>query len=408
MRILLLMQFFDPEPQPRGLVFAKALKNAGHEVEVLTGFPNYPGGKIYEGHEVSVHRKEDHDGVVVHRVALYPSHDRSAVRRIANYGSFALSAAFVGPSVVTKPDVVFVYHPPLTISVPAATLKLLWGVPFVYEVQDLWPDTLRATGMIDRAQVLAIIGWWARQVYRVADRVTVISPGFRNLLIERGVRPDKVEVVPNWTEEDRFTLEPRDPALVKTYGLEGRFNVMFAGTMGIAQGLDAVLDAAKISQQRTPRAQYVFVGGGVDKARLEAQSQELGLDNVVFLPRQPLEAMGRILPLADALLVHLRDDPLFAITVPSKTQAYLWAGVPVIMAMRGDAADMVEAAKAGVVCTPEDPASIADAVHDLASRSDDALRELGRSGRAYYDEQLSLRVGVQRYINMFQRLAGVS
>ncbi len=408
MRILLLSQFFDPEPVPKGLAFAKALVAAGHQVQVLTGFPNYPGGKVYAGHDVSLHRQEHIDGVDIHRVALYPSHDRSALRRIANYASFAMSAACLGPLVVDKPDVVFVYHPPLTISLPAATLKLLLGVPFVYEVQDLWPDTLRATKMIDQPQALDVIGRWAQQVYRVADEIIVISPGFRDRLVERGVSPDKIEVLPNWCEEGRVVMQPRDPSLMDHFGLSGRFNVMFAGTMGFAQGLDAVLDAAKISQQKTPHVQYVFVGGGVDKARLEARSSELGLENVKFLPRQPIENMGRILPLADALLVHLRDDPLFAITIPSKTQAYLYAGIPVIVAMRGDAPALVEAAHAGVVCPPEDPTALAEAVADLATRSTKELSKMGQAGRAYYDAELSMKVGVQRYLDIFHRVTGTT
>src|SRR5262245_33222552 len=148
MRVLLLTQFFDPEPTLKGMAFARGLQRLGHEVEVLTGFPNYPGGAVYEGHEIVPWKTEEIDGVRVNRVWLCPSHDRSAVRRVANYASFAMSAATIGPWRIRKPDVVYVHHPPPTISIPARAIRTLTGAPFVYEVQDIWPDTVSASGMM--------------------------------------------------------------------------------------------------------------------------------------------------------------------------------------------------------------------------------------------------------------------
>lgn len=406
MRVLLLTQFFDPEPTLKGLAFAKALRRQGYEVEVLTGFPNYPGGTVYEGYRPKLYQKEVVDGIPVHRVWLYASHDTSAKRRVMNYASFALSAALVGIWRVKTPDVVWVHHPPATISLPANLLRLLRRAPFVYEVQDLWPDTLAATGMLNEGRVTRLIGGLMRRTYRRAARVVVISGGFRRRLVERGVPEGKIAVVPNWCEEGRVKIQPRDPAYAEELGIAGGFNLVFAGTMGLAQALDPVLDAAKLLLTEAPEIRFVFVGGGIEKDRLAGRALDEGLTNVVFLPRQPQEAMGRVLPLADALLVHLKDDPLFAITIPSKTQAALYAGRPVLMAVRGDAADLVERAGAGVLAEPENPRSIADAALRLARMSPEAREAMGGSGRAYYDRELSLAVGTERYAEILRAVVG--
>jgi colanic acid biosynthesis glycosyl transferase WcaI len=231
MRILLLTQFFDPEPTLKGAAFARELRRHGHEVEVLTGFPNYPGGKVYDGYRIRPYTRETVDGVTIHRVALYPSHDRSPVRRVLNYMSFALMATLIGPFVVNRPVAIYVHHPPITITIPAAILSLTTGAPYVLEIQDLWPDTLRATGMFSSSLGGRIVGAWAKRAYALAARIVVISPGFRSALIGRGVPEQKIELVYNWGEEGRIRPEARDHSLMEQYGMLGRFNVLFAGTM---------------------------------------------------------------------------------------------------------------------------------------------------------------------------------
>ena len=402
MRVLLLSQFFDPEPTLKGLAFAKALRDRGCEVEVLTGFPNYPGGKVYEGYRLRGYMREEMDGIPVHRVYLYPSHDQSARKRALNYGSFALSAA-ANLWRVRRPDVAYVHHPPATIGLPAAWIRALRGVPFVYEVQDLWPDTLAATGMMGNPRLLAMIGRAMARTYRRAARIVVISEGFRRRLVERGVPEAKIDVLMNWAEEGRLVVSERDPALARELGIDAPFLVMFAGTMGLAQALDPVLDAAGLVAARNPDVVFALVGGGVEVERLRARVEAEGIANVRFVGRQPMERMGAILPLADALLVHLRDDPLFAITVPSKTQAYLSAGVPIVMAVRGDAADLVERAGAGMLAEPENPESIAAAVLHLAGRSTEDRAEMGARGREFYRSELSLSVGADRYVEILRR-----
>lgn len=394
MRILLITQWFDPEPTFKGLLFAKELQRLGHEVEVLTGYPNYPGGRIYDGYRIRPFARSVIEGVPVIRVALYPSHDSSGARRLLNYGSFAVSAALAS-LVARRPDVAYVYHPPGTIALPAMALRALRGVPFVYDVHDLWPDTLSSTGMVSSGGALGLVGTGMKWVYRLASEVVVISEGFRGRLRERGVPDEKITVIPTWTYEDDIagSVSPaRD---------DDAFTVVFAGTMGKAQALDTVLDAARLLQAEPVR--FVMVGGGIEVDRLTARVQEEGITNVTFLPRRPPSEIGEVLDSADALLVHLRRDPLFEITVPSKTQAYMVAGKPILMGVAGDATQMVEDAGAGVCFEPEDPAALAQAVRQLAALPAEELAAMGARGRDHYQQHLSLVVGAGRLVDVLSR-----
>lgn len=405
MRILILTQWFEPEPTFKGLAFARELVKLGHEVEVLTGFPNYPGGKLYPGYKVRVLLRESIDGISIIRVPLYPSHDNSSLKRILNYCSFALSAAVLGPLLVAKADVAYVYHPPATVALPAMALKLLRGIPFVYDIQDLWPDTLAATGMVNNRKVLNCVDLFCRLTYRLASRIVVLSPGFRKLLLERGVPSEKVLVIYNWCDESQVASAAPAEAR-REPEMEGRFNVVFAGTMGKAQALDAVLESAALVAQRSPRVQFVLIGGGIEVQRLREKKELMGLDNVLFLPRRPVAEIGNVLNCAGALLVHLKDEPLFEVTLPSKTQAYLAAGRPIIMAVRGDAAELVERAGAGICCLPDNAQSIAEAVERLLAMEQEQLREMGRNGADYYRRELAMAVGARKFEELFCSITG--
>ncbi|MEW6422442.1 MAG: sugar transferase, partial [Deinococcota bacterium] len=393
----MITQWFDPEPTFKGLLFARELQRLGHEVEVLTGFPNYPGGQVYPGYRVRPWQREVMDGVPILRVPLYPSHDGSGVKRAANYLSFAASAS-VGALLLRRPDVAYVYHPPATAALPGMVLRALRGVPFVYDIQDLWPDTLAATGMMQNAVVLRGVGGFMNGVYRRAARIAVLSPGFHERLIERGVPEHKVHVIPNWTNEDKTDLTLPPPERARELGFADRFNVVFAGNMGKAQALDTVLDAAE--ELRSEAARFVMIGGGVEEGRLQQSARERGLNNVDFLPRRPPSEIGEILALADALLIHLKDDPLFAITIPGKTQANLRAGKPLLMGVRGDAAALVQEAGAGLTFPPQDAAALAAAVRELMALSPDERRQMGERGARYYEEHLALRVGAARFAEL--------
>lgn len=385
--------------------FALELQRRGHTVQVLTGFPNYPGGKLYAGYRVRFYQKEMMDGISVIRVPLYPSHDQSSYGRVVNYASFAVSAAILGSCLVDKADAMYVYHPPATIGLPAIVISLLRGIPFVYDVQDLWPDTLASTGMVKNIGVLKIVGQWSRFVYHRAARVVVLSPGFKSALVQRGVPAAKVEVVYNWCDESQAQELLSDETLVRSLGLSGMFSVVFAGTMGKAQGMDTVLDAAAILANRLPAVRFVLVGGGIEVERLKKRAVEERIGNVIFVPRQPVSEIGKYLAIADVLLVHLRKDPLFEITIPSKTQAYLAVGKPILMAVDGDAADLVSRAGAGIACESENPVKLAGAVEQLHNMASAERSAMGLSAKAYYQKELSLAVGAARIEQLLREFA---
>ena len=402
-RVLLLTQWFDPEPTFKGLVFARELVRQGFDVEVVTGFPNYPGGQVYAGYKIKLIQRECIDGVQITRLPLYPNHDQSALKRVMNYASFAASALVYGLFMAKRADVMYAYHPPLTVGVAASLIRWVRGIPLVYDIQDMWPDTLRATGMLNNPRALALLGRVCDWVYKRVDQLVVLSPGFKRLLLQRGVPESKIDVIYNWADESAL-MTPMGAVPAAFPGAD-RCKVVFAGNMGKAQALDAVLDAAAILQARGSRASLVMLGGGVEVNRLKTRALEMKLGNMVFLPPVPMSEVGTVLAAADVLLVHLRKDPLFEITIPSKTQAYMAVGKPLLMAVNGDAADLVRQACCGLTAESENPKALADAVDALAVMPAIELKTMGESASRFYREALGLQVGAAKFAAVFENLS---
>jgi len=403
MRILFLSQHCDPEPFTRICPLARVLSERGHSVEVLTGFPNYPQGRLYPGYRQRFLQREDLGGVPVLRVPLFPDHSRSAIRRIVSGVSLSLSTTLWGLHYARRPEIVFCYgHPNIVWG--ARVLQWRFGIPWIYDVQDLWPDTILASGITPPRFLMKIIESYVNRLYCQAPGLTAISPGLREALIARGAAAECVWTVYNWADETRPLCVAREAALAKRWGLEGKFVVMYAGNLGLAQGLEAVLEAAALLAPRRPEVHIVFMGSGVKEPELKALAQRRQLPNVTFIPHQPPAEMGRYLGLADALLIHLLPHPLFDITIPSKTQDYLRSGKPIVMATRGDAAELVRRAGAGVLCEPGDAHSIAAAIEKMASLSPEQLHQMGQAGPAFYERELSLRLGAQRFEEIFQEV----
>lgn len=399
-RLLMVTQWFDPEPIPKGLAFAKALQLHGFEVQVVTGFPNYPGGKVYPGYKIKLWQRETIEGMSIMRLPLFPSHDSSAISRAANYVSFFLSTLIYLVFFAKKADIAYVYHPPLTVGLAAAIARLIRRTPTVIDIQDLWPDTLRATGMIGKQRLLSMIESACNWLYRHVDHIVVLSPGFKRILVSRNVAESKITRIYNWAEEadvEAHNAGGVPDSMVKN----GKFRVLFAGNMGKAQGLDAVLDAAKIVARECPQVELMFMGGGVELEHLKSRVVVEQIDNVTFLPKVSMKEANRFLAAADALLVHLKLDPLFEITIPSKTQAYMAAGRPIIMAVTGDAAELVAQAKGGVVAVPENSESLAHAICKIAAMDKSELRKMSESNKEFYMMNLSMAKGVSMFADTF-------
>ena len=347
-------------------------------------------------------QKEQIEGVNVTRVPLYPSHDKSKIGRILNYVSFACSLMIYG-LFSKKADVIYAYHPPLTVGIAASIVGFFRRVPVVNDIQDMWPDTLSSTGMISNKRVITLVGKVCDWVYKRSTKIVVLSPGFRTLLVERGVPPEKIEVIYNWCAEDAIAQTPGEKGSV--FKPDAKFRILFAGNMGLAQALDVVLDAAVLLSTAAPQIEFVFLGGGLEVNNLKQLAQKLELQNVVFLPPVSMAEVGAYLNSADALLVHLKKDELFKITIPSKTQAYMAAGRPILMAVDGDAADLVSNSQSGVVAKSGDAQSIADAAIKLLTASADERQAMAVSGKAFYNANLSLSRGVERFGSIFKSLA---
>lgn len=403
MRILFLTQWFQPEPFFKGLPFAKRLQAMGHDVEVLTGFPNYPGGELYSGYKLHFFQREKMNGVSVNRVALFPSHDRSTIRRIINYISFSVSATLLGPFLVKKPDIIYVYNL-ITLAWAAVILKNLYGCKVVYDVQDLWPESVANSGMLNNRSAMSILNWWCRWAYRQADKIAVLSPGFKKALVSQGIAEKHIEIIYNWEDETSDTLPEIDKHFIEKWGICKPFNVVFAGTMGFFQRVDTVLETAYLLKKILPNLGFILVGGGVEVERLKSIAKKQKLDNVVFVDRQPKNTMWKIWSIADVLLVHLIDIPLFKITIPSKTQAYLAAGIPIVMAVRGDAANLVEQSRGGIVCPPEDPNEMAKAIIKLYEMTFEERKNIGHKGKEFYQRRLSFDNGCEKFIKLFREV----
>lgn len=401
--IVYLTQLYTPEPTFKGSLFARGLGSTGSQVEVVTGFPNYPGGRVYVGYSIRLIRRSIENGLDVVRLATYPSHDRSAMRRIASYLSFSVTSFFY-LLFRRRPNLIYVYYPSLTAGLAAIAVKWLRRVPVIVDIQDMWPDSLSSAGMMNDARLIKIVAWFCQLLYRHADHIVVASPGFRRTLLERGVPEDKITVIYNWADEEDAPCDAAASHMIDPFDEAHAFKLLFAGNMGAAQHLDTLLDAAKMLAVDRVDIGIYLMGGGIDVDRLRARVAAEAIANVRFLPRVPLNKVQAILRQADALLVHLARDPLFAITVPSKTQAYLYAGRPIVMAVEGDASQLVTEAGAGVVVEPENAAALADGIRRLADLGADGRAEMGARGRAFYDRRLNYRHGLDATIAIIERL----
>lgn len=407
MKIRLLTQFFDPEPTLKGLTFARGLQDRGHEVRVVTGFPNYPSGRLAEGYRLRPHTTETMEGVRVDRVWLYPSHDRSVIRRFANYGSFALASGTYLAQDSWRPDMTWVHHPPPTAAAAAIADKRIRRIPFCLEIQDLWPDTLQATGMVRSDRLLGSIARGMQRVYGESSGLICISEGFARLLEDRGIPNEKLTILHNWADERRLKAATMDQEWAGQVVDRAALNVLYAGNMGPAQGLKSVLSAFGLASRVVPAMRLHMIGDGLDMRALQSMAEEGSPGRVTFHGRQSMGRVAAVASMCDFGLVHLKDDPLFEITLPSKIQANLFLGLPVVVAVRGDAARLVTAAGAGLTAEPESPGAIAEAMIRLANLGTSGRREMGVAGRAYYTKNLSVAAGLDHYEAVFAKVAGL-
>ncbi|MFF5174499.1 glycosyltransferase family 4 protein [Micromonospora sp. NPDC000089] len=400
MRIGILSYHFPPEPAFIPGSLAEELAHRGHEVRVLTGFPDYPGGHVYPGWRQRWRHLTRSERLTVRRVPRYAGGDGSTGARMASYLSFAGSVAVVGRRYLADVDVLYVFQLPATTFAAAALLRVLGRVPVVLHVQDLWTEE----GLVGAERS----GWPGRlattmsRLLREAEAVAVTAPSMRELVLAGGVPAERTRLVLNWTDERIFHPARASRSARQLIGRDGRTVVMHAGTIGVRQGLETAVRAAAALGDRMD---LVLVGSGAQEQRVRGLATELRAENVRFVDRRSPLDMPDLYAAADYQLVTLRDLPELRGSVPGKLQAALACAAPVIAAAGGDTVELVERARAGLSCPPEDWATLADRFW-LASTIPAAARdEMGRRGRETYLREMSLRAGVDRIERLLRNVA---
>ncbi|MER7442053.1 glycosyltransferase family 4 protein [Micromonospora avicenniae] len=406
MKIGLISQWYPPEGAIIPGNLAHQLAERGHEVRVLTTFPSYPYGRVYPGWRQTWGHRETDGAVRIRRVPAYPSHDTSAVRRAMSGLSFGASSASAGLRWLSGADVTYVYHPPPTSIAAAALLRITRRTPVVLHVQDLWPESVMHSGMAPtgpggRALERAV-GGLMRRTYRLADTVVAISPTMAEQVVARGADPAKVRVVWNWTDDALFRPVPVTGEARAVLGHRGRCTVMFAGNLGLLQGLETAIRAAAAVRDRVD---LVLVGSGADEDGARRLAADLGAENVRFVGRRPAEEMADLYAAADWQLVCLRDVPALRAAVPSKLQAALACGMPVIGSVGGDTAALIRSTDVGLVCPPEDWRALAERFSQVAEMPTAVRQEMSRRARQVYRERMSLRVGVDQFEDILTKTA---
>ena len=401
MKILIISQYFWPETF-RITEVVQSLRDLGHEVTVLTGQPNYPDGVVLPGYSAASLRIQIHDGLTIFRVPVVPRGNGSALRLALNYLSFVVSAAVFGPWLLRgcRVDAILVYAPsPILQVIPAVWLKWVKGAKLVTWVQDLWPESLVATKFVRNQHILGAVSAIVRWIYRRNDLLLVPSQAFVEPVVRMAGRTP-VAYHPN-PGELAFTKPDTDRAC--PLQLESGFNIVFAGNLGTVQALDTVLAAAQLLRGE-PDVRFVLVGSGSRSEWLQQETRRLGLDNVRMPGRFPPSDMPGILAQASAVLVSLVRDPIMSQTVPSKVQAYLAAGTPIIASLDGEGSRVVIEAGAGVACPAEDAQALADAVRQLRDASPEERQRMARCGRLYYEQHFEPKLLARR---LAQFLSGV-
>jgi len=404
LRVTFLSHYFPPElgaAQVRMHELAVRLFQMGHEVTVVTAFPNYPNGIIPPDYRGKRFMEERMDGLRVLRTWVFATPNSGFFKRILNHLSFCFSSLTALPR-LGPTDVIFVQSPPLPIGLAALAFRRIKRAPFIFNVSDIWPQSAVELGMLRNSFAIRVAEMLERHFYRRSACVAVPTPGMLERLVARGVPREHIFLLTNGVDTDTYQPRAPDAELARRLGIDGRKVFLYAGTHGLSQGLDVILEAARLTKD--PEILFVLAGEGADKAALVAKAQVLALANVLFLPNQPRALMPALLNLAYASIIPLKRLDLFRSALPSKMFESMAVERPIVMAAWGEAAAVVEAAHCGLVAQPEDPQSVRDAVETLAG--DPALaQQMGESGRAYAMQHFDRREIAERLAGLLQQTA---
>jgi glycosyltransferase involved in cell wall biosynthesis len=413
MKILYVSQYFPPEmgaPAARASELSRHWAAAGHEVTVLTGFPNHPTGIIHPEYRRKSRRLVVHEqigGVNVVRTWLFPFPNRKAHERMLNYSSFCVSAALTG-LFLSRPQVVIASSPQLLVGLSGWWLARWKRVPFVFEVRDLWPESLAAVGMGDGTSFLhRSLAKIADFLYRRSDQVVVVTPAFEQYLAEHWHLPrTKISIVENGVETELFAPQSGTERR-RELGFEGKFVVSYIGTMGMAHGLETVIAAAARLRDANPEIVFLMLGEGAEKQGIVALARERGLNNVRFVEQQPREKIPSYICASDICLVLLKKSDIFKTVIATKMLEFMSCERPLILGVDGQARAIVEQARGGLVIEPENSEALVDAILRLATNQPWA-REMGRNGRQHILREFSRRRTAEKYIRILEEMLDLS
>jgi glycosyltransferase involved in cell wall biosynthesis len=409
-KILYVSQYFPPEmgaPAARAAELSRLWVGQGHEVSVLTGFPNHPTGVVPPEYRKQLRRLVVHErahGVDVIRTWLLPVPNRRSWERALNYTSFFVSAAATG-TFLPKTGVVIGTSPQLLVGLAAWWIARLQGVPFVFEVRDLWPESLAAVGAGSPQSVLhRMLSRVAGFLYRHSDHIVVVTRAFKSYLAEHwGVPLGKISVVENGVDTRLFSPQAADAGIRKELDAEGKFVASYIGTMGMAHGLETLLEAARLLQLRAPEVLLLLLGEGAEKQRLENLAKSQGLTNVRFVGQQSRERIPAYICASNACLVMLKKADLFKTVLPTKLLEFMSCAHPVILAVEGEARRILDEAKAGIFVEPQSASELADAIMRLAGDRE-LCNVLGSNGRRYVARHFARQQTAARYIDVLENL----
>lgn len=407
MRIAYLSQYFPPEPgAPAARVseLASAWVRAGHDVTVLTGMPHHPAGVIAPAYRGRALVRDNFHGVDVVHTWLYAAANRGKVRRSLSYASFGASATLWGQLHVKRPDVLIATSPQFLCGVAGRAISLSRRIPFVFEVRDLWPESIVAVGALPASHpVVRALEVVEKHLYRAADAIVLVTDSFRDRLIERGVDPSKLFVIKNGADLKRFVPAPRMTALRDRLGFGDRFVASYVGTHGMAHALDSILAVAERVKD-DDNFRFLFVGDGAERPRLEEVARTRGLSNVVFLGSLPRDQMAEVYATSDLCLVPLRKAELFTTVIPSKIFEILAMERPILLSVDGEARKVVEASGGGRFVAPEDVDAMTESILWMRDHEQER-REMGQRGRAHVLSHFDRNRLAQDYLQILERVA---
>jgi glycosyltransferase involved in cell wall biosynthesis len=407
-KILFFSHYFPPEgnaPATRTYENARRWVEAGHQVTVITCAPNCPEGILYEGYRNGLRQREVIDGIEVIRVWTYIAANEGTVKRIANYLTFLLSAGFFS-LFVSRPDVVIATSPQFFCGWAGVFCSFFRRLPFLLEIRDIWPESIVAVGAMRSARLVRFLQWLELKMYAAASHIVTVGDGYRDRLLQKGVANQKISVVMNGLNRDLFQPREADEELKREWGTAGRFVCSYLGTIGMACGLEVVLEAAKKLKGRgITDVVFFLVGDGASRKELESKARAQGLDNIIFTGRQPKEKMPAFLSITDVCLVHLRKSDLFTTVMPSKIFEAAGMAKPIINGVIGFAAEFIEKAGAGVNIEPENSDALIEALLDL--KKDPAKSAAyGEAGRRFVATHFDRDHLAADYLNIIRNFRG--